>query len=78
MDEVVREDEQVDERMDEEEVPDIGDDRRHQPVRRSGTGSYPPRLQGWQEKRRFVASQPPRTTPCRSTASIAYSEQVGV
>src|SRR5437762_10079998 len=76
--EVVGQDEQVDQRVNEEGVPYLRDDRRHQPARRSGTGSYPPRLQGWHEKRRFVASQPPRMTPYRSTASIAYSEHVGM
>src|SRR2546423_1957428 len=76
--EVIREHEEVDQRVDEERVPYLGDDRRHQPARRSGTGSYPPRLHGWHENSRLVASQPPRTTPDRSTASMAYSEQVGV
>ena len=39
VDEIVRKDEQIDQRVDEEGVPYLGDDGRHQPARRSGTGS---------------------------------------
>lgn len=41
------------------------------------TGSYPPFANGWHRNNRPNASNPPRITPNRSTASIAYSEQVG-
>jgi len=43
----------------------------------SGTGSYPPGTKGLHLKIRFNASQLPRKAPKRSTASIAYCEQLG-
>src|SRR4030095_7674603 len=46
--------------------------------RTGGTGSKPPALQGWQRRRRQAASRPPRARPCRSTASAAYAEHVGL
>src|SRR5262249_5703375 len=42
-----------------------------------GTGSRPPRQNGWQRRRRQIASPPPRTGPCVAMAIVAYSEQVG-
>lgn len=42
-----------------------------------GTGSKPPRARGWQRKSRHRANSPPLSAPNRSTASKAYSEQVG-
>jgi len=41
------------------------------------TGSYPPAQNGWQRSNRQIASPVPRTAPCFSIASRAYSEQVG-
>jgi hypothetical protein len=41
------------------------------------TGSNPPFANGWHRKTRHAAIIPPRHTPYRSTASIAYSEHVG-
>src|SRR3954469_118142 len=51
-------------------------------VRRSirvcyGTGSYPPGRKGWQRRIRRALSQAPRIAPWRSSASIAYAEQLG-
>ena len=43
-----------------------------------GTGSYPCVHQGWHFDNRFNPSQPPLNEPCILTASIKYSEQVGV
>src|SRR5262249_26668107 len=40
-------------------------------ARRGGTGSYPPRLKGWQRRSRQVASPRPRSTPCVEIAPIA-------
>ena len=42
-----------------------------------GTGSYPPRLKGWQRLMRLMAIQPPFRRPYFSTASYAYCEQEG-
>ncbi|HSI89332.1 MAG TPA: hypothetical protein VK918_09770 [Pyrinomonadaceae bacterium] len=41
------------------------------------TGSWPPRQSGWHRKMRFVPIHTPFMTPYFSTASRAYSEQVG-
>jgi hypothetical protein len=41
------------------------------------TGSSPPFASGWHRNTRHEAIAKPRTAPYRSTASIAYSEQVG-
>jgi hypothetical protein len=45
--------------------------------RYGGTGSCPPRQNGWQRRIRQTAYALPRKIPCRSTASIAYWLQVG-
>jgi hypothetical protein len=37
----------------------------------SGTGSKPPRQNGWQRSSRQQMRNPPRIKPCRSSASIA-------
>ena len=42
-----------------------------------GTGSRPPVQSGWQRASRRIASHPPRTAPCRATASSAYDEHDG-
>src|SRR5690349_21452000 len=42
-----------------------------------GTVSTPPEFQGLHRSNRHAASRPPRSTPCRSTAINAYSEQDG-
>jgi len=41
------------------------------------TGSCPPAQNGWHRSKRQIAIPLPRTAPCRSIASRAYSEQVG-
>ena len=46
-------------------------------TRSNGTGSYPPCTNGWQRSSRQTVIAEPRSAPCRSTASAAYSEQVG-
>jgi hypothetical protein len=48
------------------------------PAQRGGTGSYPHPPHGWQRARRFNPSQLPCRTPCVSTASRKYLEQLGV
>ena len=48
------------------------------PAQRGGTGSYPHPPHGWQRARRFNPSQLPFRTPCVSTDSRKYLEQVGV
>src|SRR5688500_17846822 len=42
-----------------------------------GTGSTPEAANGWQRERRAAAISVRRTTPCRRTASAAYSEHDG-
>lgn len=44
----------------------------------SGTGSYPPLLQGLHRKIRQIVSKLPLKAPKRSMACIPYSEQVGI
>ena len=44
---------------------------------KGGTGSYPPCDKGLHRKMRQRVYRPPRKIPCRTMASIAYSEQVG-
>jgi len=46
-------------------------------VAEGGTGSSPPRLKGWQRRRRHAARPMPRTGPWLAIATVAYSEQVG-
>src|SRR4030095_11978236 len=43
-----------------------------------GTGSCPAPPQGWHRARRLNPNQLPPTTPCVSTASKKYAEQVGL
>lgn len=43
----------------------------------AGTGSRPPRVNGWQRSSLQAASAPPRIGPWVAIASAAYSEQVG-
>src|SRR5262245_60467698 len=50
----------------------------HPHAQRGGTGSYPHPPHGWHRARRFNPSQLPCRTPCVSTASRKYLEQVGV
>ena len=49
----------------------------HQPLVSPGTGSRPAAHAGRQRSTRRAANQPPRTSPWRTTAPIAYAEQVG-
>src|SRR5438045_48211 len=42
-----------------------------------GTGSLPPACHGPQRHSRCAQSHPPLRTPCLSSASFAYSEQLG-
>jgi hypothetical protein len=42
-----------------------------------GTGSKPPGCSGWQRNSLLAARYPPFITPYLSTASYAYSEQLG-
>ena len=42
-----------------------------------GTGSYPPRLKGWQRLMRLRASHPPFRSPYFSMASYVYCERGG-
>src|SRR4029078_4009554 len=72
----VRDERDRHQRMDEERVPRAREYAHR--ARASRTGSYPPRLKGLHDRTRFAASNPPITTPRRSIASMAYSEQVGV
>ncbi len=46
-------------------------------IHTGGTGSGPPGCHGPQRRMRFTASHEPLMDPCRSIASLAYSEQVG-
>ena len=43
-----------------------------------GTGSYPPLPKGLQRRIRQIANRLPFQAPCLESASIAYSEHVGV
>ena len=43
-----------------------------------GTGSYPLRPNGWQDKIRFRVNHPPFMAPYFCKASIPYTEQVGI
>src|SRR2546422_3199165 len=42
-----------------------------------GTGSYPPRVQGWQRAKRPMVRRSPRAAPWRSSASTPNAEQLG-
>ena len=45
--------------------------------RAGGTGSQPPRVNGWQRSSLHTASTLPCAQPCSARASAAYSEQLG-